>query len=74
MKLKEELEKQLKPCPFCGSTNLFTMLFKADSLGNSSSLLITCKDCKNQTTTREYFVGKKRGIEERLVERWNRRV
>lgn len=74
MKLKEELEKQLKPCPFCGSTNLATMFFKTNSLGNSSTLLITCKDCRNQATMMEDYWGKKRGIEERLAERWNRRV
>lgn len=53
---------------------LAIMFFKTNSLGNSSTLLITCKDCRNQANMMEDYWGKKRGIEERLVEKWNRRA
>lgn len=65
----------LKPCPFCGGE---ASLYKADEIvghGMMTTLhFVECDTCKSRGTTIDTYLDGWRGVEEKAINAWNRRV
>ena len=64
-------EEELKPCPFCGSTEVKVFSF------SDGGICVKCLDCYCQTAVMNDFCimdAKKKSAFERITEAWNRRV
>ena len=67
-------ELNLKPCPFCGSSDLELYSEENDVLGELCwESFILCKDCHAQTSMFATYETKEEA-EDDLAKLWNRRV
>ena len=63
--------EQLKPCPFCGSTNVKIFAW------SDGGICVKCLDCYCQTQASNDMCisdAKRQSAFEKIVEAWNRRV
>ncbi len=73
-KLRERLNSQLKPCPFCGGPAKIIERTKPDGYCSYTVKLVRCEACHAQTEERtaDGYYGEYCSDEE-IAERWNRR-
>ena len=74
-RVRERLNSQLKPCPFCGGPAKIIERTKPDGYCSYAVKLVRCEACRAQTEERtaDGYYGEYCSDEE-IVECWNRRV
>lgn len=63
-------EEELKPCPFCGNTNLYYYYYDSDDRGNPLDPCVRCDKCEIIFKFRH---GAGCDLDD-IMKTWNRRV
>lgn len=69
------MDPELKPCPFCGSSNIHVYYFDVNSRGDPYDPVVRCDVCNTVLKFRDTITDDRRYCTmDDIIEIWNRRV